>query len=82
MFFNTFSFPQVFPQMVWKSSNCVVEMPGGYCGVPVRCIESICGLDNSFSSCTECTCCPRLIILSDASCADSRLKYTAFVRVG
>jgi len=30
MFFNTFSFPQVFPQMVLKTSNCVVEILGGY----------------------------------------------------
>ena len=40
MFFNTFSFPQVFPQCVWKSSNCVVEIPGGYCGVHVRTLVS------------------------------------------
>ena len=40
MFFNTFSFPQVFPQVVKKYTKCVVEIPGGYYGVPSRHISS------------------------------------------
>jgi hypothetical protein len=74
MFFNTFSFPQVFPQHVKKLLNYIIKTRDGYWGVPIRCIESISGLLNSFCSCTECMCIPLLIILRDASCADWRVK--------
>lgn len=36
MFFKAFSFPQVFPQMMWKTLNCIVKNPYSYWGATIR----------------------------------------------
>jgi len=36
MFFKPFSFPQVFPQVMWKTSNCIVKNPYSYWGATMR----------------------------------------------